>query len=63
MARKALIVSGAAGPQDIANAVLHRFGFAPAESAMTRAAATVIRESTKIPSIFFAGALAGAVSG
>jgi pilus assembly protein CpaE len=40
MARKALIVSGAAGPQDIANAVLHRFGFAPAESALNLADAT-----------------------
>jgi pilus assembly protein CpaE len=40
MARKALIVSGAAGPQDIANAVLHRFGFAPAESALNLSEAT-----------------------
>ena len=40
MARKALIVSGAAGPQDIANAVLHRFGFAPAESALNLGEAT-----------------------
>jgi pilus assembly protein CpaE len=40
MARKALIVSGAAGPQDIANAVLHRFGFAPAESALNLSDAT-----------------------
>jgi DNA-binding NtrC family response regulator len=40
MARKALIVSGAAGPQDIANAVLHRFGFVPAESALNLADAT-----------------------
>jgi pilus assembly protein CpaE len=37
MTRKALIVSGAAGPQDIANAVLHRFGFAAAESALSLA--------------------------
>jgi len=34
MPRKALIVSGAAGPQDIANGVLHRYGFGPAESAL-----------------------------
>jgi pilus assembly protein CpaE len=40
MARKALIVSGAAGPQDIANGVLHRFGFAPAEVALNLAEAT-----------------------
>lgn len=40
MARKALIVSGAAGPQDIANGVLHRFGFAPAESALSLGEAT-----------------------
>lgn len=40
MPRKALIVSGAAGPQDIANAVLHRFGFAPADSALSLADAT-----------------------
>jgi pilus assembly protein CpaE len=32
--RKALIVSGAAGPQDIANGVLQRFGFAPTVSAL-----------------------------
>src|SRR5919199_666547 len=32
--RKALIVTGAAGPQDIANGVLQRFGFAPAVSAL-----------------------------
>jgi len=40
MARKALIVSGAAGPQDIANGVLQRFGFAPAESSLSIADAT-----------------------
>ena len=40
MSRRALIVSGAAGPQDIANAVLHRFGFAPAESALSLSDAT-----------------------
>src|ERR671936_2160955 len=32
--RKALIVTGAAGPHDIANGVLQRFGFAPAVSAL-----------------------------
>ena len=40
MARKALIVSGAAGPQDLANGVLQRFGFAPAESSLSLADAT-----------------------
>lgn len=40
MARKALIVSGAAGPHDIANAVLHRFGFGPAESVLSLSDAT-----------------------
>ena len=35
MQRKALIVSGAAGPQDVANGVLQRFGFAPAVSALS----------------------------
>ena len=35
MHRKALIVSGAAGPQDVANSVLQRFGFAPAVSALS----------------------------
>lgn len=40
MARKALIVSGAAGPQDIANGVLHRFGFEPAESVLSLGDAT-----------------------
>jgi len=40
MARKALIVSGAAGPQDVANGVLQRFGFAPAESSLSLADAT-----------------------
>lgn len=35
MQRNALIVAGAAGPQDIANGVLQRFGFAPAISALT----------------------------
>lgn len=40
MTRRALIVSGSAGPQDIANGVLHRFGFAPAESALNIAEAT-----------------------
>src|SRR6185437_5925382 len=40
MARKALIVSGAAGPQDVANGVLHRFGFAPGESSLSLADAT-----------------------
>jgi pilus assembly protein CpaE len=35
MQRKALIVAGAAGPQDIANGVLLRFGFAPATSALS----------------------------
>lgn len=40
MARKALIVSGAAGPQDVANSVLQRFGFAPAESSLSLADAT-----------------------
>jgi pilus assembly protein CpaE len=34
MPRRALIVSGAAGPQDIANGVLQRYGFAPADSAL-----------------------------
>jgi pilus assembly protein CpaE len=40
MPRRALIVSGAAGPHDIANAVLHRFGFAPAESVLSLGEAT-----------------------
>ena len=35
MHRKALIVSGAAGPQDVANSVLQRFGFAQAVSALS----------------------------
>lgn len=39
MQRSALIVAGAAGPQDIANGVLQRFGFAPAASALTIAEA------------------------
>ncbi len=33
--RKAIIVSGAAGPQDVANGVLARFGFAPATTAVS----------------------------
>lgn len=33
--RLALVVAGAAGPQDIANAVLQRFGFAPAQVALS----------------------------
>jgi pilus assembly protein CpaE len=37
--RKALIVTGAAGPQDIANGVLQRFGFAPAVLALSLAEA------------------------
>src|SRR5919199_533680 len=37
--RRALIVTGAAGPQDIANGVLQRFGFAPAEMALSLAEA------------------------
>ena len=40
MPRKALIVSGAAGPQDVANGVLQRFGFAPAESSLSLTDAT-----------------------
>lgn len=40
MPRRALIISGAAGPQDIANGVLQRFGFAPAELALNLAEAT-----------------------
>lgn len=39
MSRKALVVSGAAGPQDIANAVLQRYGFGPAESVLSLAEA------------------------
>src|SRR5919206_1469241 len=39
--RKALIVTGAAGPQDIANSVLQRFGFAPAVSALNLTEALV----------------------
>ena len=34
MQRKALIVAGAAGPPEVANGVLQRFGFGPAESAL-----------------------------
>ena len=45
MQRKALIVGGAAGPEDAANAVLQRFGFAPAASSPNIAeAATRLRE-------------------
>ena len=40
MSRRALIVSGAAGPQDVANGVLQRFGFGPAESVLSLAEAT-----------------------
>jgi len=40
MPRSALIVSGAAGPQDVANGVLARFGFAPAQSALSLSDAT-----------------------
>ena len=40
MQRKALIVAGAAGPQDVANGVLLRFGFAPAVSVLSVAEAT-----------------------
>jgi pilus assembly protein CpaE len=39
--RKALIVTGAAGPQDVANSVLQRFGFAPAVSALNLTEALV----------------------
>ncbi len=35
MPRTALIVAGAAGPQDIANALLQRFGFGPAVTVLT----------------------------
>jgi len=41
MPRSVLIVSGAAGPQDVANGVLQRFGFAPAHSALSLADAIV----------------------
>jgi pilus assembly protein CpaE len=40
--RKALIVSGAAGPQDVANSVLGRFGFAPAATALSFGEATAL---------------------
>ena len=39
MQRKALIVAGAAGPQDVANGVLLRFGFTPAVSVLSVAEA------------------------
>ncbi|HET7456666.1 MAG TPA: P-loop NTPase [Gemmatimonadaceae bacterium] len=42
MDRKALIVAGAAGPQDIANGVLQRFGFAPATLAHSVSDAAVL---------------------
>lgn len=41
MQRKALIVAGAAGPEDVANSVLQRFGFAPAAAAATVAEVAV----------------------
>lgn len=40
MPRRALIISGAAGPQDIANGILQRFGFATADTALNLADAT-----------------------
>jgi len=52
MARKALIVSGAAGPQDVANAVLHRFGFAPAESVMDIGEATARLRAERFDLVF-----------
>jgi pilus assembly protein CpaE len=39
MQRKALIVAGAAGPEDVANSVLQRFGFAAAETVASVGAA------------------------
>ena len=40
--RKAIIISGAAGPQDVANGVLARFGFGPATSALNVGEATAL---------------------
>ncbi|GJG86427.1 hypothetical protein tb265_16080 [Gemmatimonadetes bacterium T265] len=40
--RKAIIVGGAAGPQDVANGVLARFGFGPAASPLSVAEATAL---------------------
>ena len=42
MQRKAVIVSGAAGPQDVANGLLQRYGFGPATTALSVAEATAL---------------------
>ena len=48
MQRKAVIVAGAAGPQDIANGVLQRFGFAPAVSALSVGEATALLRNQRL---------------